>query len=79
VVGKDKKMGGFVYEGLYPEDSFLEKGFGGDQFEEVFGFGFTTEGPKAFATSTGHNEEKERRHWDEIKMNLKTKGVGNFL
>ena len=50
-------MGGFADEGLYPENSFLEQGFGGDQFEEVFGFCLATEGPKAFATATGHNEE----------------------
>jgi hypothetical protein len=60
VIGEDKKMGGFVYEGLYPKNSFLEKGFGGDQFKKVFGFCFAAEGPETFATATSHDEEKER-------------------
>jgi hypothetical protein len=62
VVGEDKKMGGFVYEGLYPKNGFLKKSFGGDQFEEVFRFGLAAEGPKTFATATGHNEQEERGH-----------------
>jgi hypothetical protein len=79
VVGEDKKMGGFAGEGLYPENSFLEKGFGGDQFEKVFGFCLAAEGPETFATATSHNKEKERGHGHEIKVKMKTKGVGNFL
>jgi hypothetical protein len=44
----------------------------------VFGFGFATEGPKALPAATGQDEEKERRHGDEIKMKMRTKGVGNL-
>ena len=79
MVGKDKKMGRFAGEGLYPKNSFLEKGFGGDQFKKVFGFCFAAEGPETFATATSHDEEKERGHGGEIKVKMKTKGVGNFL
>jgi hypothetical protein len=45
----------------------------------MFGFRFATEGPKTFTAATGHDEEKERGHGGEIKVKMKTKGVGNFL
>ena len=62
VVGEDQKMGGFAGEGLESEDSLLEQGLGGDQFEEVFGLGLSAEGPETLAGASRHDEEEERRH-----------------
>ena len=62
VVGEDQKMGGFAGEGLESEDSLLEQGLGGDQFEEVFGLGLSAEGPETLAGASRHDEEEERGH-----------------
>ena len=78
MIGENEKIGGFGGEGLYPEDGFLKQGFGRDEFEKVFGFGFPAQGPEPFTTATGHDEEQERGHGHKIKMKIKTKGAGNM-
>jgi hypothetical protein len=76
VIGENEKFGGVVGEGFDSENRFLKQGFGRNQFEKVFGFGFTAEGPEAFPTATGHDEEEERRgHRKSLCENL---GGGKF-
>jgi len=79
VIGENEKFGGAGGEGFYAENRFLKQGFGGDEFEEMFGFGFSAQGPESFTATTGHDEEEERGHGNEIKMKMKTKGAGNIL
>jgi hypothetical protein len=63
VIGENEKIGGFGGEGLYPQDCFLKQSFGGDEFEKMFGLGFSAQRPEALTTATGHDEEEERgRH-----------------
>jgi len=57
VIGQNKKIGGLGGERFYAENRFLKQGFGGDEFEEMFGFGFPAQRPKPFPTATGHDEE----------------------
>jgi hypothetical protein len=67
VIGENEKFGGAGGEGFYAENRFLKQGFGRNQFEKVFGFGFTAQGPEAFPTATGHDEEEERgRHRESL-------------
>jgi hypothetical protein len=56
VIGENEEVRRLRGEGFYAEDGFLKEGFGGNQFEEVFGFGFAAEGPEAFAAAPGHDE-----------------------
>jgi len=59
VIGENEKVRRLRGEGFNSEDGFLKEGFGGNQFEEVFGFRFATEGPEAFAAATGHDEHQK--------------------
>jgi len=78
VIGENEEIGGIGGERFDAEDRFLKKGFGRDKLEEMFGFRFTAQGPESFPAAAGHDEEEERRHGNEIKMKMRTKGAGNI-
>ena len=47
-------------EAIEAPDGGFEEGFFGEEGEELFGAGFTTEGPEAFAATAGEDENEER-------------------